>query len=338
MGRKNKKYFQTLHQQAYKRLVGMQAFGESKRASMAEGTAKEKIFSFNTYKTYWKHSKYFLAWVKKNHPECTTLKSTRKYANEWLKERENQGLSAWTIHTEAKSVGKLLGITPDDPDYFVPPERHRADIKRSRVDCARDLHFSKTNNDELIKFCQGTGLRRRELEALRGRDLMTRGQIEEEISQIEALAKRTPEQNKHLEVLRDTRMFDSEYFCHVRNGKGGRERISPIVGKNVTQVMERMRDTAADQKVWLHVNSNADIHSYRSDYAMTIYRSYAREIEQIPYDRVNAGTGHRYQSEVYVCRKDEAGRRLDKFAMTICSKALGHNRIGVVANNYIRGL
>ena len=33
-----------------------------------------------------------------------------------------------------------------------------------------------------------------------------------------------------------------------------------------------------------------------------------------------------------------AGKKLDKAAMLVCSKALGHNRISVVADNYIRGL
>ena len=99
-----------------------------------------------------------------------------------------------------------------------------------------------------------------------------------------------------------------------------------------------MQNTAADEKVWQHVNANADIHAYRGDYATTIYKDHARAIEDIPFDRVNKGTGKRFQSEVYVCRKDEAGKRLDKAAMLICSKALGHNRIEVVANNYIRAL
>ena len=55
-------------------------------------------------------------------------------------------------------------------------------------------------------------------------------------------------------------------------------------------------------------------------------------------DKINKGTGRKQQSQVYCCRKDEAGKKLDKLAMYICSKALGHNRIDVVANNYIRGL
>lgn len=340
MGRKNKSYSKDLHQQAYDRLTGMQAFGESKKEAMSNGTAQDKIFSFNTYQTYWKHIKYFLKYVKELHPESTTLKSAKKYVNEWLQIRADQGLSAWTIQTEAKALGKLYGIQPDDPDYFQPPKRNRAEIKRSRGDRVRDLHFSKTNNDELIKFCQGTGLRRSELEALRGSDLMTRAQIEQEIARIEALPEGAEknQEEKHLGVLRDTRMFDCEYFIHVRNGKGGRERISPIVGKYAGQILERMKNTAGEEKVWQHVNANADIHAYRGDYATAIYKAHARAIEDIPFDRVNKGTGKRFQSEVYVCRKDEAGKRLDKAAMRICSKALGHNRIEVVANNYIRAL
>ena len=99
-----------------------------------------------------------------------------------------------------------------------------------------------------------------------------------------------------------------------------------------------MKNTLPDEKVWQHVHKSADIHSYRGDYATAIYKDFARPIEKIPYDRVNRGTGRKYQSEVYTCRKDEAGRKLDKAAMLVCSKALGHNRIEVVANNYIRGL
>ena len=84
MGRRNKEYSKTLHQQAYDRLTGMQAFGESKKEAVANGTDKEKIFSFNTYKSYWKHTKYFIEYIKSEHPECTTLKSAKKYVNEWL--------------------------------------------------------------------------------------------------------------------------------------------------------------------------------------------------------------------------------------------------------------
>lgn len=340
MGRRNKAYSKDLHQQAYDRLTAMQSFGESKRDAKENGTDREKIFSFNTYKAYWKHTKYFIQYIKENHPDCTTLKSARKYVNEWLQTRADQGLSAWTVQLEAKAMGKLYGISPDDEKYFKPPKRNRADIKRSRGDKVRDRHFSITNNDELIKFCRGTGLRRGELSELRGGELLTKEQIEQEISKIEAIPEpeKSKEDLRRLQVLKDTRLFDSEYYVYVRNGKGGRERLSPIVGKNIEQIVERIRNTPEGEKVWQHVHKSADIHGYRAEYATAIYKAHARAIEEIPYDRVNRGTGRRYQSQVYTCRKDEAGKKLDKAAMLICSKALGHNRISVVADNYIRGL
>lgn len=340
MGRRNKAYSKDLHQQAYDRLTGMQAFGESKKEAMANGTEKDKIFSFNTYKAYWKHTKYFIKYIKEQHPECTTLKSARKYVNEWLQARADQGLSSWTVQLEAKTMGKLYGISPDDENYFKPPKRKREDIKRSRGVRVRDRHFSKTNNDELIRFCKGTGLRRSELEELRGKDLVTRAQIDEEISSLESRpsTELTPADMKRLGMLQDARMFSEEYFTHVRNGKDGRERLSPIIGHDAAQIVERIQNTPSEEKVWQHVHQSADIHSYRAEYATAIYKAHARAIKDIPYDRVNRGTGRRYQSQVYTCRKDEAGRKLDKAAMLVCSKALGHNRISVVADNYIRGL
>lgn len=340
MGRKNKSYYKDLHQQAYDRLNGMQAFGESKKEAVANGTDRGKIFSFNTYQTYWKHTKYFLKYIKETHPECTTLKSAKKYVNEWLQMRTDQGLSAWTIQTEAKALSKLYGIQPDEEGYFKPPKRNREDIKRSRGDRVRDRHFSEENNDELVKFCKGTGLRRSELMELRGKDLVTRAQIEAEIARLNALpaGERSAAADKRLEMLQDTRLFDEEYFTHVRNGKGGRERLSPIIGRFAGQIIGRIRETPAEEKVWQYVNTNADIHGYRAEYATAIYKTHARPIQDIPYDRVHRGTGRRYQSEVYTCRKDEAGKKLDKAAMLVCSKALGHNRISVVADNYIRGL
>ena len=338
MGRNNKKYYKDMHQQAYDILVSMQSFGESKKEAIANGTDKEKIFSHNTYKTYWKHTKYFIKYVQEQHPEVTTIKKAKRYVNEWLQVRVDQGLSAWTIQTEAKALGKLYGISPDDPDYFQPPKRNRQDITRSRVDRARDKHFSVSNNDELIKFCKGTGLRRSELASIKGKDLMSRSEIEMEFNQLKSLKNLTEDESKRLNILKDAMRFESEYYINIENGKGGRKRISPIVGKNIDQIVERMKNTPEDKKVWEYVNSNADIHSYRADYATEIYKTYARNIEDIPFDRVNKGTGKKFQSEVYACRKDESGKKLDKAAMLLSSKALGHNRIEVVANNYIRGL
>lgn len=60
MGRKNKSYSKDLHQQAYEKLTSMLALGESKREAVLNGAADDKIFSVNTYKTYWEAHKVLL--------------------------------------------------------------------------------------------------------------------------------------------------------------------------------------------------------------------------------------------------------------------------------------
>lgn len=344
MGRNNNKYRKSLVEQAYAKLVGMQAFGSSKKAAMEDGTAEDKIFSFSTYETYYKHTKYFCDYIQKEHPECTTLKAARKYANEWLDMRANsvnskgEPLSAWTIQTEAKALGKLYGIKPDDEDYFHAPKRSREDITRSRGDAVRDKHFSEKNNAELIKFCRGTGLRRSELESLKRINLLTKEQIEAMIHELKATPTLSLSDSKKLNALLDARFFpDANYFLFVK-GKGGRFRPAPIVGKDIDKIVERIMNTPDGKKVWEYVNSNADVHGYRAEYATYIYKKYARDINDIPFDKVNKGTGRKYQGDVYVCRKDEVGKKLDKKAMEITSKALGHNRISVMADHYLRGL
>ena len=77
-------------------------------------------------------------------------------------------------------------------------------------------------------------------------------------------------------------------------------------------------------KVWGKVHSGADIHSYRADYATKVYQLYARPIESLAHD------------EIYYCRGDRKGTWLDKKAMLVASKALGHNRISIIASNYLR--
>ena len=348
MGRKNKTYQKDLKQQIYDKLLGMLRAGEgtSKKDAIADGTDRDKIHSYNTYDTYRKHCGYFAAYIQINHPDCTTIKSAKKYVPEWLQYRVDHGnqkgepLSAWTITLEREALGKLYGITPDDPGFFKTPKRRREDIKRSRVPAARDRHFSKTNNDEFIRFCKGTGCRRNIIAKLEGRDLITAAEIRAEIEKLSALPTPTDAEIMHLHVLQDAvgNFPNQDYYIHHRTDKGGRERYAPIIGDDVDQIVARMRATAPHDKVWQHVPTNADIHSYRADYATKIYKMHARPIEDIPYDKINKGSRKRYQSDVYACRKDEAGKKLDKQAMGKCTKALGHNRLEIVANNYIRGL
>ena len=338
----NPAFSRTMKEQAYDRLAKMKAFGESKQMAKLNGTTDEKIFSISTFNSYLKHINYFVDWLEREHPECKTFKKGKKYVNEYLTMRDNQEpeLSAYTIQLEAKALGKVFQIKPDDPEYFKPRPRHRVDIKRSRGEAVRDKHFSERNNWELVCFARGTGLRRSEMEALKGGDCKRVDELCMRMEELQSNEHRTTKETKELKSIIDVleQFPDEEYFVWVANGKGGRPRYSPILGEHKQEIVDRIRNTDPDKKVWEYVSSNADIHGYRGDYATLIYKAYARDIKDIPYDKVNAGTGKKYQGDVYFCRSDEKGKKLDRKAMLKASKALGHNRISVVADHYVRNL
>lgn len=269
------------------------AFGESKHQAKADGTAQEHIYSYNTYRTYMRHCNYFTHWCAQNAPEgqkLRTLEDCRPYAAEWLQSRIDAGYSAYTIKLEAAALCKLYGCSASDLRLPSTPTRHRADITRSRQSVTRDKDFSQERNAAIINFCQHTGLRRRELAAIKGTDLVWSA--------------------------------DGKAYIHVSNGKGGRQRDVPVLDNN-PEVIAIMQ-AAGDNLVWPRVPSHMDVHSYRADYATALYHRTARDTATLPKD------------DIYRCRGDRAGVVYDRTAMLYVSRALGHNRISVIAGHYLQ--
>lgn len=335
MGKSKKNRRKTLHQQAHDRLNEMLSLGDSKKEDKKNGNTQQKIYSKNTYETYWKHIKYFIRWLQHEHPDVKTMRKARKYVAEWLQVRVDQNLSAWTIQTEAAALNKFYNIGPDDPNRFQCPSRHRADVKRSRGEKVRDKHFSKQTNEELIHFCQACGFRRNVLERLRGDDLFDRERVEETLLQA-----RRAGNAAMIRACEDALQFfpDQDYFIIHRRDKGGKTRIAPIMGPYKQDVVRRMQNTGTNERVWQYVNKNCDVHGYRSDYATYIYKKYARPIEELKFENKIKCADGKYRSEIYVCRADERGKKLDRKAIRVVSAALGHNREDTAIASYVRNL
>ena len=242
---------------------------------------RDKIFSYSTYKTYTKQISLYFDWIKKYHPVIKNINGAKRYIQKYI----DKSPSAWTAATRLASLSKLYK-TPSNKLAKLP-ERKRADIVRSREETNREKAFSEVRNKDLVHFCINTGLRRFELEHLKGNQLEYRNKV----------------------------------YCLRIKGKGAKIRYIPIRDK---EVIDRMKNTPGNRLVFGKVNTRAPIHKYRSMYATNLYNSLKRDIKDIP------------KEERYVCRKDLKGRVYDKKAMQIVSKALGHERIDVIAGHYLR--
>lgn len=285
----------TLIRQIDQSLKSRLAIGRSKRPDKVDGSYRKYIYSWQTYKSYMKQLSLFARWCKTQH-NARYLKECRQYVAEYLQTRKN--LSVWTQKLDLAALQKLYQEYPPEdgqkPFGVTLQPRKRENIRRSRQNVVRDADFSTTNNADLITFCRCTGLRRSELQELKGSDITADG-----------------------------------LQLHVtRNTKGGRWRMAPITGtaEEIAMVQRMLCKAAGDSRVWPHVPGSADIHSYRADYCQRVYEAAARPVDQIPAD------------ERYYCRGDRKGMILDRAAMLVASRALGHNRTDIIASHYLYNL
>lgn len=339
----------SLQKQVQNSLDDILAIGQSKHEAKRLGVENQKIYSWETYRSYLKQASYFAKWVKAQPVDPAvghkprTLEEARPYVERWLQSNLDRGLSNYTLKLQAAALAKVYRCKITDFDIDTP-SRKRAEITRSRGAKARDAHFNEALHADLVTFCRCTGLRRAELEQIRGEDLVFKNGFP---------------------------------FLNVSKGtKGGRPRLSPIIGseeevKNVLDQLER----AGKERVHPKPSEHADIHGYRSQYGTRVYEAFKRDLSAFKNERLiiyknhvievyNASNSHskdrqtfsRYYSatekdaygypkmlpgykdvsSVYVCRKDLATVVYDRRALFEASNALGHNREDVVAGHYIR--
>ena len=297
MGYKNKK---SLILQVKEMLDSKLAIGSSKQQAKINGTYKNYIYSWGTYRTYLQQCCQFVRWCKDaartdGNRQPRTLEDCRQYVVRYTEHLQQQEYSAYTQKLILSALCKLYGEYPVERRPFGLPDqqqaRHRADITRSRKYVERDQHFSEKNNADIVTFCCCTGLRRAELAQIRGVDLD----------------------------------IDSNNLYVYRGTKGGRARIVPIVGSpEEIETIRRLAAAANDKKIFDHISSAMDVHHYRSVYCQRVYDQYAKPLEQIP------------QKDRYYCRLDKKGVIYDKRAMLQASRSLGHNRISVIAGHYLQ--
>ncbi len=323
MGHKNKK---SLICQVSENLKSKLAIGESKHNDKINGIdSRNKIYRYGTYNAYLQQSVQFAKWCKSEH-KCKTLNECRNYANEYLKQNIEKGMSPYTLKLQVAALCKLYSCSSVD---FIPtPPRKRKYITRSRntnIKCTTDFE----------RFCLCTGLRRREIVALRGSSL-----IEE----------------------------DGQYYICVNNGKGGRKRIAEICGspEDIAFVANIMKK-AENRKVFSKI-PDKDIHAMRAVYAKKVYEKYKRSrseykderlilyknrvvktytsknidiennleyYEYIPEKGYVLKPGFKDVKTAYYCRDDKKNICYDRLALLKASQNLGHNRASIVADHYL---
>lgn len=305
MGRNNK----SLNHQFHERMEQLNCIGESRHLAKAEykqycqanglnynPCKTVGIHSFNTYESYKQTSKEFTSWIKSNYPEIKNINHITKDMCVNYLRMRQETCSAYTVSKDMSALNKLLGHDIRKSEADLR-ERSYKDVTRSRYERQHDANIDTNRYSKQIMIANAFGLRR---------ESFVTGQY----------------------ALKDVSIYSNkgELYCSVIE-KGGRYRNAPCLEnykellKNNFNIYERehltinqFKEIYADStnKLFIEYDTKIDNHAYRSEYATNLYHQLASS-EPV---------------ELY--------RGWDKEAVQQVSHALGHNRLNVVVEHYLK--
>lgn len=254
----------SLKYQVFQKIDSLKRFGESKHEAKKREKERckklgikwnpskvEGIYSWSTCDNYKRECLKFVEWVQQNYVKEHKIKYLDKIqydvVRRYLQQNIDSNKSPYTVHLMASAIAKVLDCSPMDFNITLPP-RKIENITRSRLDREHDKHVSIENNKDIIEFCKGTGLRRRELISLNPNCIF--------------------EKNNHV-------------YVEIKEGskggaKGGKPRVFKVIESHKEHILN-MRNKAIDEgknRVFTKVINRLDVHSYRRVYATNRYMEF----------------------------------------------------------------
>lgn len=295
----------SLKRQLRKILASKVSYGQSKHIGNRDGSAEHKIYSSSTFQIYQKVGIRYIEYIMENEPDCRSLQSAydKGYARQYIENLMEQGKSPFTIAQARSALAKIhnksgLEICP------TIPMRHAREITRSRKPVERDLKMQESHRD-LYTCARNCGLRRRELENLRARDIIIKP--------------------------------DNTVCIHVRNGKGGKQReVTCLSG--CEDIWKRLKENTAPNARVFAPTRNTSLHRCRAEFARCMYDQIKQPIEDIRGKRIQVSDEQRGRSYVFpAVYKTKDGREFDRQALIAVSIQLGHGitRADTIVNHYL---
>ncbi|HFI0149125.1 TPA: hypothetical protein ACGO16_002003 [Streptococcus suis] len=279
--------------------------GKSRHEGKKEGDNFKYITSekaFRDISACWRRFSAFVA-EHSDGTDLETLDDIIKYVDEYIALKMVEGCSAWTLTTYKSHLGKVFNVPTTH--FIQTPPRERKNAKRSRRETKSDRHISKKKLDFFERVGGALGLRRDELEKIKGTALAPR------------------------------RAKNGLWYIHVTEGtKAGKDRWAPILAENEqeeAEIIEFFKKAGTDYvfsgKHGTHrVPKKLDQHVNRAGYAKRIYLLYAKDPSTLKNHQKT-----RLRKELY-------GHVLDKAAEQKVSDVLGHNRDNEFRKSYVYDL
>lgn len=302
MGRKSKNIKIELN----RRIDELLRIGEKKiKDDKTNPNRAEGIHSIRTADTYRSIANSFADFLK-GQGVRTMAEIERQHIEDYMLSRS--ALSAYTHSRDLSAINKLLD-TRYTPRDFGFQDRKYSHITNNRGTALYDTSEAKRNREQ-IEFVRATGIRR------------------------QSIATITPEQA--------VRNVSGQVIGFHLIEKGGRERNCVVLEQERPRITELVNQKIAEQgataPMFRAVDSNANPHYARREYAQALYADLkqAHEDGRDYYDGYRSKFINEQALEKAISRyNNEVVRGYERDVMAEVSQNMGHNRIDVIIYHYL---
>lgn len=301
--RAKNKYSQSLNHQLNKRMNSLKKMGESKheaKKQLGENEKLEGIYSDNTYKAYKQASIQFANWLKEEHDIKHIDDVTKEMAEQYLRERDSY-CSPSTVSTDLASINKIYCFDVNKKEAGLQ-QRSYKNITRSRVEREHDKKYNPKNYEKQIDTAKAFGIRRESFVTGDYRlkeDSIYRYDDKLYVSVIEKGGK-----FRNVEVREDMQKTIEGHFPNIK------ERDQQMTEQEFRETYENLGENLFEK-----YTAKIDNHALRREYAQHKYKELVSKLDN---------------------EKQDYYKQYDKRAIAELSKNLGHNRLRVVVEHYLR--
>lgn len=301
-------------EQMFRALNALNCYGQSKYLAKQESynqgnKGKVKgIYSKKTMQDYKQVAEQFHGWSKTKGYNFKSLSDVSDgHILQYLKERQTQGKSSWTISRDLSALNKIFDRELSKQNNGLKSRRN-SDIKNNRGlgNNYRPSVYKK--NKTLTDFIGATGIRRQSVTVINPSDAI---------------------RNKEGMVIG---------FSVIE--KGGKARNCYVIKskqETITSFVNKHQSQKGNQPFWTKVDKNLNTHWYRAEYAKTLYNDLitANNHRQDYFEGYRDTFVNFQRLEQATGGHGQITKGYDTEALAVVSQNLGHNRIDVVYSNYL---
>ena len=280
------------------------AIGKSRHEEKANSDNRQSdyIHSYNTADSYRQTVDEFSAWLKENKSDIWNSKNLESIdkdtAYEYLRSREDKGCSPHTVSKDMSAINKTLGLGLEKKEGGLK-NRSNKNITRSRNRCKHDSEYNYKNYKEQIEFAKSFGLRR---ESICGGAYQVK-----EKSLFKSLE-------------------DGKIYCRVIE-KGGKYREAPCLASREAYIEENYKNIGYSTPM-----SKDEFRELYNSSGEVLFDKYTKKIDNHAFRREYAQELYKELNEEQ--KKDYRG--YDEKTIKKVSEALGHSRLDVVIDHYLK--